>query len=134
MKLLLLAALAGVTAASGGGAQAAGGTPDKGVDGNRDGNFGDGSVYYGNSPSSEGTDSNPSTTYFYQVDLGQNNYVNRIQFLPRTAIPPQRLRSRKTIPPAISATRSLRSTPVQPRPAAPMAGLFASHDSITTTG
>ncbi len=30
-----------------------GGTPDKAVDGNRDGNFGDGSVYYGNSPSSE---------------------------------------------------------------------------------
>jgi autotransporter-associated beta strand protein len=61
-----------------------GGTPDKGVDGNRDGNFGDGSVYYGNSPNSEGTDSNPSTTYFYQVDLGQNDYINRIQFLPRT--------------------------------------------------
>src|SRR5260221_10311954 len=45
-----------------------GGTPSKGVDGNRDGNFGNGSVYYGNSPNSEGTDSNPSTTYFYQVD------------------------------------------------------------------
>jgi autotransporter-associated beta strand protein len=61
-----------------------GGTPDKGVDGNRDGNFGNGSVYYGNSPNSEGTDSNPSTTYFYQVDLGQNDYINRVQFLPRT--------------------------------------------------
>ena len=61
-----------------------GGTPDKGVDGNRDGNFGDGSVFYGNSPNSEGTDSNPSTTYFYQVDLGQNDYINRVQFLPRT--------------------------------------------------
>ena len=61
-----------------------GGTPDKGIDGNRDGNFGDGSVYYGNSPNSEGTDSNPSTTYFYQVDLGQNDYINRVQFLPRT--------------------------------------------------
>src|SRR5579859_4991860 len=59
-------------------------TPAMGVDGNRDGNFGDGSVYYGNSPSSEGTDTNPSTTYFYQVDLGQNAYINRIQFLPRT--------------------------------------------------
>jgi len=61
-----------------------GSTPALGVDGNRDGNFGDGSVYYGNSPSSEGTDTNPSTTYFYQVDLGQNDYINRIQFLPRT--------------------------------------------------
>ena len=61
-----------------------GGTPDKGVDGNRDGNFGDGSVYYGNSPNSEGSDTNPSTTYFYQVDLGQNDYINRVQFLPRT--------------------------------------------------
>ena len=61
-----------------------GSTPALGVDGNRDGNFGDGSVYYGNSPSSEGTDTNPSTTYFYRVDLGQNDYINRIQFLPRT--------------------------------------------------
>ena len=61
-----------------------GGTPDKGIDGNRDGNFNDGSVFYENSPNSEGTDTNPSTTYFYQVDLGQNDYINRIQFLPRT--------------------------------------------------
>src|SRR6202035_2159275 len=61
-----------------------GGTPDKGVDGNRDGNFGDGSVFYGNSPLYEGTDSNPSTTYFYQVDLGANEYINRVQFFPRT--------------------------------------------------
>src|SRR5947199_2667974 len=61
-----------------------GGTPDKGVDGNRDGNFGNGSVFYENSPNSAGTDTNPSTPYFYQVDLGQNNYINRVQFLPRT--------------------------------------------------
>src|SRR2546430_7461249 len=61
-----------------------GGTPEKGVDGNRDGNFGNGSVFYGNSPNSAGTDTNPSTTYFYQVALGQNSYVNRVQFLPRT--------------------------------------------------
>jgi hypothetical protein len=56
-----------------------GGTPDKGVDGNRDGNFGNGSVFYGNA------DPTPdATSYFYQVDLGQNNYINRVQFLPRT--------------------------------------------------
>ncbi|HEV3418058.1 MAG TPA: hypothetical protein VG056_14625, partial [Pirellulales bacterium] len=61
-----------------------GGTPNKGVDGNRDGNFGDGSVFYGNSPNYEGTDNNPSTTYFYQVDLGQDDYINRVQFFPRT--------------------------------------------------
>jgi hypothetical protein len=61
-----------------------GGTPDKGIDGNRDGNFGDGSVFYENSPNSEGTDTNQSTTYFYQVNLGQNDYINRIQLFPRT--------------------------------------------------
>jgi hypothetical protein len=61
-----------------------GSTPDLGIDGNRDGNFGDGSVYYGNSPDDEGTDSNPSTTYNYTVNLGQDDYINRIQFLPRT--------------------------------------------------
>jgi PEP-CTERM motif len=56
-----------------------GGTPDKAVDGNRDGNFGDGSVFYENADPTPG-----ATSYFYQVDLGQNNYVNRVQFLPRT--------------------------------------------------
>jgi hypothetical protein len=56
-----------------------GGTPEKGVDGNRDGNFGNGSVFYENADPTAG-----ATSYFYQVDLGQNNYVNRIQFLPRT--------------------------------------------------
>src|SRR5256885_14470456 len=56
-----------------------GGTPEKGNDGNRDGNFGDGSVFYGNADPTPG-----ATSYFYQVDLGQNSYVNRIQFLPRT--------------------------------------------------
>jgi hypothetical protein len=61
-----------------------GATVQAGVDGNRDGNFSDGSVFYGNSPNSAGTDTNPSTTYFYQVDLGQNDYINRVQFLPRT--------------------------------------------------
>ena len=56
-----------------------GGTPDKGIDGNRDGNFGDGSVFYENADPTPG-----ATSYFYQVDLGQNNYINRVQFLPRT--------------------------------------------------
>jgi hypothetical protein len=52
-----------------------GATFSMGVDGNRDGNFGDGSVFYENA----GT-----PPLFYQVDLGANEYVNRIQFLPRT--------------------------------------------------
>jgi hypothetical protein len=56
-----------------------GGTADKGVDGNRDGNFGNGSVFYENADPTVG-----ATSYFYQVDLGQNDYVNRVQFLPRT--------------------------------------------------
>src|SRR6266576_2342148 len=56
-----------------------GGTPDKGVDGNRNGNFGNGSVFYENADPTPG-----ATSYYYQVDLGQNNYVNRVQFLPRT--------------------------------------------------
>src|SRR2546430_9294197 len=56
-----------------------GGTPEKGVDGNRDGNFGNGSVFYENADPTAG-----ATSYFYQVELGQNYYVNRIQFLPRT--------------------------------------------------
>src|SRR5579872_85015 len=56
-----------------------GGTADKGIDGNRDGNFGDGSVFYENADPTPG-----ATSYFYQVDLGQNDYINRVQFLPRT--------------------------------------------------
>src|ERR1700733_15292832 len=54
-----------------------GGLISYGVDGNRDGNFSDGSVFYGNA--------NPSNPpLFYQVDLGQNDYINRVQFFPRT--------------------------------------------------
>jgi hypothetical protein len=56
-----------------------GGTPDRAVDGNRDGNFGNGSVFYENADPTPG-----ATSYFYQVDLGQNDYINRVQFLPRT--------------------------------------------------
>jgi len=59
-------------------------TPALGIDGNRDGNFGDGSVWYGNSPNSDGENTNPNTTYNYTVNLGQNDYINRVQFLPRT--------------------------------------------------
>lgn len=54
-----------------------GATVQAGVDGNRDGNFGDGSVFYENSDPGQ-------PTYFYQVDLGTNNYINRVQFMPRT--------------------------------------------------
>jgi autotransporter-associated beta strand protein len=54
-----------------------GGLISYGVDGNRDGNFNDHSVFYGNADPN-----NPPL--FYQVDLGANQYVNRIQFLPRT--------------------------------------------------
>ncbi len=54
-----------------------GATVQAGVDGNRDGNFGHGSVFYENADPGQ-------PTYFYQVDLGQNNYINRVQFMPRT--------------------------------------------------
>src|SRR2546429_9967919 len=52
-----------------------GGLISYGVDGNRDGNFNHNSVFYGNA----GT-----PPLFYQVDLGANQFVNRVQFLPRT--------------------------------------------------
>ena len=60
-----------------------GSTPSMGIDGNRDGNFSDGSVYYGNSPNSDGQ-SDPSGTYNYTINLGQNDYINRIDLFPRT--------------------------------------------------
>src|SRR5580700_4459596 len=63
-----------------------GSTVNMGIDGNRDGNFSDGSVYYGNSPNNDGEDTNPNTTYNYTVNLGQNDYINRVQFLPRTDV------------------------------------------------
>ena len=56
-----------------------GATVQAGVDGNRDGNFAHGSVFYENADPTPG-----ATSYFYQVDLGQNDYINRIQFMPRT--------------------------------------------------
>jgi NedA-like, galactose-binding domain len=46
------------------------------IDGNRDGNFGNGSVFYGNA--------NPPTPLFYEADLGSNNYIERVQILRRT--------------------------------------------------
>ncbi len=61
-----------------------GSTPNLAIAGTTDGNFGDGTVWYGNSPSSEGTNTSPSTTYNYTVNLGQNDYIDRVQFLPRT--------------------------------------------------
>jgi PEP-CTERM motif len=45
------------------------------IDGNWDGNFNNGSVFYGNA----GT-----PPLFYQVDLGQNAYIDRVQLLRRT--------------------------------------------------
>jgi hypothetical protein len=46
-------------------------------DGNRDGNFGDGSVFYENA--------NPSSPpLFFQMDLGANEYIDRVQLLRRT--------------------------------------------------
>jgi len=54
-----------------------GATVQAGVDGNRDGNFGHGSVFYENADPAQ-------PTYFYQVDLGANAYINRVQFMPRT--------------------------------------------------
>ena len=47
------------------------------IDGNRDGNFGNGSVFYGNA--------NPaSPPLFYEVDLGVDAYIERVQILRRT--------------------------------------------------
>ena len=47
------------------------------IDGNRDGNFGNGSVFYGNA--------NPeSPPLFYEVDLGADAYIERVQILRRT--------------------------------------------------
>ncbi len=46
-----------------------------GIDGNRDGNFGNGSVFYGNAG---------APPLFYQVDLGTNAYIDRVQLLRRT--------------------------------------------------
>jgi hypothetical protein len=45
------------------------------IDGNRDGNFGDGSVFYENAG---------SPPLFYQVDLGASAYIDRVQLLRRT--------------------------------------------------
>ncbi len=51
--------------------------PDTAVDGNRDGNYGNGSVFY--------RDANPEALpLFYQVDLGTSAYIDRVQILRRT--------------------------------------------------
>jgi hypothetical protein len=47
------------------------------IDGNRDGNFGNGSLWYGN-PNAE------NNNLFYQVDLGVDAYIDRVQILRRT--------------------------------------------------
>lgn len=48
-----------------------------GIDGNRNGDFGAGSVFYGNAQAE-----NP--LLFYEVDLGIEAYIDRIQIIPRT--------------------------------------------------
>jgi hypothetical protein len=45
------------------------------IDGNRDGNFGNGSVFYANAA---------APPLFYEVDLGVNAYIDRVQILRRT--------------------------------------------------
>jgi hypothetical protein len=55
-----------------------GASVEDGIDGNRDGNFGNGSVYY--SVSGGG----PANPLFYEVDLGINAYVERVQILRRS--------------------------------------------------
>jgi hypothetical protein len=47
------------------------------IDGNRDGTFGNGSVFYANAIPE-------SPPLFYQVDLGVNAYIDRVQILRRT--------------------------------------------------
>lgn len=51
---------------------------EAGIDGNRDGNFGNGSVYY---TVSGGGPANP---LFYEVDLGIDAYIERVQILRRS--------------------------------------------------
>jgi hypothetical protein len=51
--------------------------PQTAIDGNRDGNYGDGSLFY--------RDANPAAPpLFYQVDLGTSAYIDRVQLLRRT--------------------------------------------------
>ena len=51
--------------------------PQTAIDGNRDGNYGNGSVFY--------RDANPADLpLFYQVDLGTSAYIERVQVLRRT--------------------------------------------------
>ena len=54
-----------------------GATVEAGIDGNRDGNFGNGSVFYGNA--------DPLLPpLYYEVDLGVDAYIDRVQILRRT--------------------------------------------------
>ncbi len=70
-----LSLLPGVTATATGADYGA--SIEDAIDGNRDGNFGNGSVFYVNA--------NPeSPPLFYQVDLGSDAYIERVQVLRRT--------------------------------------------------
>jgi hypothetical protein len=53
------------------------------IDGNRDGNFGNGSVFYANAIAATEENPNPPPL-FYEVDLGVNAYIDRVQVLRRT--------------------------------------------------
>jgi hypothetical protein len=54
-----------------------GATVEAGIDGNRDGNFGNGSVFYGNADLA-------LPPLYYEVDLGVDAYIDRVQILRRT--------------------------------------------------
>jgi hypothetical protein len=56
--------------------------PSTAIDGNRDGNYGDGSLYYRNPP--KDADGNVIGDSFYQLDLGTSAYIDRVQLLRRT--------------------------------------------------
>ncbi len=74
-----LSLLPGVTATASG--EDFGSSITDAIDGNRDGNFGDGSVFYEN----PNTSAPPGTSQlFYQVDLGASAYIDRVQVLRRT--------------------------------------------------
>jgi hypothetical protein len=52
-------------------------SPDTAIDGNRDGNYGNGSVFYRNANLSV-------SPLFYQVDLGTSAYIERVQMIRRS--------------------------------------------------
>lgn len=55
-----------------------GGTPDLANDGNRDGVFGNASVFH--------SDGSGAADQFYEVDLGSESYLDRVMLFPRTDV------------------------------------------------